>query len=224
MAKLEATGKTIDDAIKNALAQLDGVDRDMVSVEVLENPKSGFLGLGGTLARVAISYDEPGDVSVDMFLEGLLSRMGAEAVIETKETEEGNLKIELSGENMGILIGRRGETLDAIQHITNLVANRKAEHKLRVTLDTEHYREKREEALEHFASKVASQVIKYRRNKVLEPMNAYERHIIHAALQDTKDISTSSTGVEPNRRVVVSYTGVSGNQQRSGYRGNRTQQ
>lgn len=205
---VEATGKTIDDAIASALKMLGGVDRDLVSVEVLENPKSGFLGIGGTPAKVSVCLEEAESAtSVEDFIANLLSKMGNDAKVDSKMTEEGNIAIELTGENMGVLIGRRGETLDAIQHIANLVANKGREEHVRVIVDTENYRAKRTETLENLAKKIANQVLKYKRNKVLEPMNAYERHIIHAALQDIENVSTSSTGVEPNRRVVVNYTG-----------------
>lgn len=208
--KIEATGKTIEEAIENGLNMLGGIDRDLVSVEVLEKPKPGFLGLGGTSARVSISFQEDVVSKATGFLEELLNKMGAEAGIKAEQKSDETIVIELSGDNMGILIGRRGETLDAIQHIVNLVINRGEEKHIRVSIDTENYRKKREESLEKLAQKVASQVQKYKRNKVLEPMNAYERHVIHAALQDYKDVSTSSTGNEPNRRVVVSYTGAGG--------------
>ena len=216
---VEATGKTIDEAIANGLKLLGGIDRDLVSVEVLEKPKAGFLGLGGTPARVSLSCPEEGVAKVTSFLEGLLERMGATAEITATEDEDNNtISVDLAGQNMGILIGRRGETLDAIQHITTLVANHGEEKHVRVLLDTENYRQKREESLTRLAQKVAGQVQKYRRNKVLEPMNAYERHVIHAALQDVENVSTSSTGTEPNRRVVISYTGPGASAGRPPYR------
>ena len=216
---VEATGKTIDDAIAAALEQLGGIDRDLVSVEVLENPKAGFLGLGGTPAKVKVTLEEAESAgSVESFLANLLQKMGTEAKIDSKITESGDIAIELSGENMGVLIGRRGETLDAIQHIANLVANKGREEHVRVMIDTENYRAKRTETLENLAKKVAGQVVKYKRNKVLEPMNAYERHVIHAALQDIENVSTSSTGIEPNRRVVVNYTGPDAGSYRRPYR------
>ena len=206
--KIEATGKTIDEAISNGLEMLGGIDRDLVSVEILENPKSGFLGIGSTPAKVSLSYEAGSTDKVKSFLEGLFEKMQVSAQVATTVDEEnGTVSVDLSGENMGVLIGRRGETLDAIQHITNLVANHGEDKHIRVMIDTENYREKREEALTRLAHKIAGQAKKYRRNKVLEPMNAYERHVIHAALQDVEHISTSSTGVEPNRRVVVTYTG-----------------
>ncbi len=206
---IESTGKTIEEAVSNGLEMLGGVDRDMVSVEVLEKPKAGFLGIGGTAARVSLKYEEAEGDKVKSFLTGLFEKMQVSAEVNTViDEEKGTVSVNLSGENMGILIGRRGETLDAIQHITNLVANHGEDKHLRVMIDTENYRQKREEALTRLALKVAGQAKKYRRNKVLEPMNAYERHVIHSALQDVEDISTSSTGVEPNRRVVINYTGA----------------
>ena len=218
---IEATGKTIEDAIAAGLEMLGGIDRDLVSVEVLENPKSGFLGIGGTPAKVSLSVDEAESAtSVEDFLATMLQKMGAEAKVESKMTDEGNIAIELVGENMGMIIGRRGETLDAIQHIANLVANKGREEHVRVMVDTENYRAKRAETLENLAKKVAGQDLKYKRKKVLEPMNAYERHVIHAALQDVENVSTSSTGVEPNRRVVVNYTGPDAGSYRRPYRSN----
>ncbi len=221
MAQFEATGKTIDEAILNACGAA-GVDRDAVSVEVLENPKSGFLGIGGQLAKIRITWEEASDSSVEGFLSGLFALMGVDATATVTEGEDGNLAIDLAGENMGLLIGRRGETLDALQHITNLVVNHGSDKHVRVTMDTENYRKKREEALVRLAKKVASQVVKYKRNRTLEPMNAYERHVIHTALQEFENVDTSSVGTEPNRRVVISYTGPdagsrSGSYRRGGY-------
>ena len=140
------------------------------------------------------------------FLSGLLEHMDAKAEVKVYEVEKNRYKVILEGEKLGALIGRRGETLDAIQQLTNYSINRGGESKrARVQIDAENYREKREESLERLAQKVAGKVVKYRRNVTLEPMNAYERHVIHAALQDTQYIPTFSIGTEPNRRVVVSY-------------------
>lgn len=205
--RIEATGKTIEEAIANGLEMLGGIDRDLVSVEVLEKPKAGFLGIGGTSAKVSISMQEDSSSKACDFLQELFEKMDTVVEVCVAQKDENTLGIELKGENMGVLIGRRGETLDAIQHIVNLVVNRGDEKHTRVTLDTENYRKKREESLERLAHKVAGQVVKYKKNKVLEPMNAYERHVIHAALQDQQEVSTSSTGSDPNRRIVISYTG-----------------
>ncbi len=150
-------------------------------------------------------HDEKSE-QVRAFLNGLLEHMDAKAEVKVYEVEKGRYKVILEGEKLGALIGRRGETLDAIQQLTNYSVNRGGESKrARVQIDAENYREKREESLERLAQKVAGKVVKYRRNVTLEPMNAYERHVIHTALQDAQYISTFSIGTEPNRRVVVSY-------------------
>lgn len=273
---IDMTGKTEDEAIRRALEQL-GLERDDVSVEILERAKSGFLGIGGSPATVRVSYDdgqpEPKPVKpepksaapkaekkpvycaevlqkevrarekqereakrgerraepkaekaprepavlgeeirdekseqIRTFLSGLLEHMDAKAEVKVYEVEKNRYKVILEGEKLGALIGRRGETLDAIQQLTNYSINRGGESKrARVQIDAENYREKREESLERLAQKVAGKVVKYRRNVTLEPMNAYERHVIHTALQDTQYITTFSIGTEPNRRVVVSY-------------------
>ena len=139
------------------------------------------------------------------FITGLLKRMGTEADIEITPRENKGVNVNLSGPNMGSVIGRRGETLDAIQHLTNYVVNRGSDKHMHISVDAENYRGKREESLVHLAEKMAAKVIKYKRSMALEPMNSYERHIIHTALQDYEGVTTSSTGTEPNRRVVVSY-------------------
>ena len=140
------------------------------------------------------------------FLKGLLEHMDSAAEVKVYESEKGRYKVFLEGEKLGALIGRRGETLDAIQQLTNYSINRGSEkNRARVQVDAENYREKREQSLERLAEKVAGKVTKYRRNVTLEPMNAYERHVIHTALQDTPGVTTFSIGTEPNRRVVVSY-------------------
>jgi spoIIIJ-associated protein len=200
----EATGKTIDEAVNQALLQL-GIERDLATVEVLEKPKSGFLGLGGSLAKVRVTCIELSVTDkAKNFVDGLLARMNAKASTEVDETEEG-IRIRLVGEDLGLLIGHRGETLDAIQHITSFVVNKGEEKHSRIVVDTENYRAKREESLERLARKIAGKAVKYKRNMTLEPMNAYERHVIHTALQSWRDVSTYSTGTEPNRKVVVSY-------------------
>ena len=275
---IDMTGKTEDEALRRALEQL-GMERDDVSVEIIERAKSGFLGIGGSPATIRVSYDdgqpEPKEEpkvseakpaaekrpvycaevlqkkevrakekperesrrserrderpareekkvrepvvlgeeihdekseEIRAFLKGLLEHMDSAAEVNVYEVEKGRYKVILEGEKLGALIGRRGETLDAIQQLTNYSINRSGESKrARVQIDAENYREKREESLERLAQKVAGKVVKYRRNVTLEPMNAYERHVIHTALQDTQYITTFSIGTEPNRRVVVSY-------------------
>ena len=139
------------------------------------------------------------------FLTGLLEHMDSPAQVQVTETEKGRYSVVLEGQKLGQLIGRRGETLDAIQQLTNYAVNSGREKRIRVHVDAENYRAKREQSLESLARKVAAKVTRYRRSVTLEPMNAYERHVIHAALQDVPGVNTYSIGSEPNRRVVVSY-------------------
>ena len=228
---LEKTARTEDEAIAAALAEL-GMDRDDVSVEIVERAKSGFLGIGASPAVIRVSYEAPDPVeekapaapvaepvkaaatevdenpdyaAIRQFLSGLLERMGVKAQIEISTRENGGINVNLSGSGMGAIIGRRGETLDAIQHLTNYAVNRGSEKHLHISVDAENYRSKREESLTRLAEKMAEKAIKYKRSMALEPMNSYERHVIHTALQNYEGVTTSSTGVEPNRRVVVSY-------------------
>ena len=296
------TGKTIDLAIEAALTQL-GLDRDSVSVLVLQQAKAGFLGFGAQPAKVQVTYEVPNPVpekvpekpksalgsasrskpkapaapvkkpeapkpevpkaeqtkveapkmdapkaepkprnerkndapkapkaprepkvekkaepkvytpaepgsteeKIEKFIAGLLEHMNSKAVPHCYPGEGNTYRVDLVGDDLGYLIGRRGDTLDAIQHLTNYAVNRDVEGHIRVNVDAEGYREKREETLRRYARKKAQQVLKARRRTTLEPMNAYERHVIHAALQDMDNITTHSTGVEPNRRVVIEY-------------------
>ena len=276
MSYIDVTGKTEEEAINNALAQL-GMDRDDVSVEILERAKSGFLGMGAKPARVRVTYgpdeapmeeitapvkpavtekkEEPkkeqprpqqpkkeqpkaqqqpkqsqpkreekkpepekraetpvqelpecrddNALRIAGFLTGLLEHMDSPAAVKVYEEEKGRYKAILEGQKLGALIGRRGETLDAIQQLTNYAVNSGKDKRIRVHVDAENYRARREASLESLAMKVAGKVKKYRRSVTLEAMNAYERHVIHAALQDVKGVTTYSVGTEPNRRVVV---------------------
>jgi len=303
---LVTSGKTIDLAIEAALAQL-GLDRDSVSVQVLQQAKTGFLGFGAQPAKVQVTYEapdevpeapkvalssasrkpkaaapapklaepapvkiepakpveapkaevkaeekkpevrperpqqpraprasqppkeprepreprepkapavpkeyapaEPGSVEekIEVFLKGLLEHMDSKAVPHCWKESGNAYQVDLVGDDLGFLIGRRGDTLDAIQHLCNYAVNREVEGHIRVSVDAESYRQKREESLRRYARKKAQQVLKARRRTTLEPMNAYERHVIHAALQDMENITTHSTGVEPNRCVVIEY-------------------
>ena len=282
MSYIDVTGKTEEEAVRKGLEQL-GMDRDDVSVEILERAKSGFLGIGSSPARVRLTYGpeeapvaEPAPVvkpvvqkpaaekeqkparpaapkaaekpvrpekteraprpekadkpqrterpekkeipAIDLplceddnaqrivaFVSGLLEHMDSAAQVKVYEMEKGRYKVILEGDKLGQLIGRRGETLDAIQQLTNYAVNTGADKRIRVQMDAENYRAKREQSLESLARKVAGKVQKYRRSVTLEPMNAYERHVIHATLQDVKGVTTYSVGTEPNRRVVVAF-------------------
>lgn len=246
---IETTGRNEEDAIASALKQL-GMDRDDVSVEILERAKSGFLGIGSSPAKVRVTYEAPDEVveeekpaaapvvveeaapaveekpveapaaaeekvcapaadekaeKIAAFLTGLMEHMDVKAVPNVCRTEEGTYHVDLEGENLGAIIGRRGETLDAIQQLTSYSVNRGASRRVRIQVDAENYRAKREESLVRLANRVADKVVKYHRNVTLEPMNAYERHVIHTALQDHPGVTTYSTGTEPNRRTVVAY-------------------
>ena len=205
LKSIEVSGRTVEEAIETALTQL-GLTRDDVSVEIVEQAKVGFLGLKNTPAVVKVLYDVKKDrtAHVENFLTGLFERMGVEAGVELTEGED-SISVALTGRDPGALIGRRGETLDAIQHLTNYVVNRGASSRVRINIDAENYRQRRNETLENLAARTAGKVIKYRRNITLDPMNAYERHIIHATLQSYAHISTYSVGTEPNRRIVVAY-------------------
>ena len=269
---MEFTAKTEDEAIAKGLAYL-GLDRDDVSVEILERGKTGFLGIGSVPAKVKLTYEAPdeqppipqpepaaqprpapaprpekpkpsrperhapkaepkpqpaprvdrpapkaepdpapkgegadSDVSAAIvkFQTGLFQHMGVEATPVVSRDGD-TYQVVLEGENMGALIGHRGETLDAIQQLTGYAVNRGRSHRVRIHVDAEGYRARREESLNRLARKTAGKVVKYRRNITLEAMNAYERHVIHTALQDYPGVSTFSTGTEPNRRTVVAY-------------------
>ena len=155
------------------------------------------------------------------FIKGLLEKMGSDAVPVLEMKEDGGILVKLTGEKLGMLIGHRGETLDAIQHIANYAINRLTDEHVHISVDAENYRSKREESLKRLAEKVAGKVLKYRRSMRLEPMNSYERHVIHTVLQDVDGVSTYSIGTEPNRRIVVAYGNNAGPRRddRRGYRG-----
>ena len=212
---IEVQGRTEEEAIETALEQL-GLSRDDVSVEIIEQARTGFLGLKNTPAIIKVVYEvKSGQAEhVETFLTGLFERMDIDVDLEIKK-EEGSINIVLTGKDPGALIGRRGETLDAIQHLSNYVVNRSVSNRVRINLDAENYRQRRNEALENLATRTAGKVIKYRRNMTLDPMNAYERHIIHTALQEHRQVSTFSVGSEPNRRVVVAYGENRENSERS---------
>jgi len=205
LKSIEVQGRTEDEAIETALEQL-GMSRDDVSVEIVEQARTGFLGIKNSPAIVKVAYEttEERTEQIASFLTGLFERMDIEVSFDITE-EEDSISVILVGKDPGALIGRRGETLDAIQHLTNYAINRSVSGRVRINLDAENYRQRRNEALENLASRTAGKVIKYRRNMTLDPMNAYERHVIHSALQEHEQVSTFSVGSEPNRRVVVAY-------------------
>lgn len=200
MAKsIEIKAKTVDEAILNGLSEL-GLGIDQVDVEILQEGK-GFLGLGrSALIRLTEKQTLTGDA--EQFLNELFSKMGVQATASATE-EEKSIKIDIAGDSTGILIGRRGETLDSLQYLTSLVVNKGTQEYKRITLDTENYRAKREETLVALANRIASKVARTGKRVVLEPMNPYERRILHATLHNHDKVETVSEGEEPFRRVVV---------------------
>ncbi len=201
MQCIEMSAKTKDEAISAALAEL-GATIDEVEVVVLEEASKGFLGFGNKEAKVKVTLLPNPIRRAENFLNGLFHLAKEEVTVDVTKDDD-TLNVEFSGPDMGIIIGKRGETLDAIQHLTSLVVNRGDDEFIKVSCDTENYRAKRNEALESLAHKLARKVAKTRRNTTLEPMNAYERRIIHSALQDDKYVTTYSVGQGMNRKVVI---------------------
>lgn len=199
---IEKSAKTKEEAIALALEEL-GIDESNATIEVVEEGSKGFLGIGSKDAVVRVSANGvDSSKRAEDFLSKIFELTGEEVNVEA--TSEGDtLKVNLSGPDMGIVIGKRGETLDALQHLTSLVVNRGDSDFMKVSLDAENYREKRNEALESLAHKLANKVVRTRRNTTLEPMNAYERRIIHSALQDHESVTTYSVGQGINRKVVI---------------------
>lgn len=203
MKTIEMVGKTVEDATNAALGELNAKIED-VEVEVLEEGSKGFLGMGSKDAKVRVTLKcTPVSNAVD-FLTQLFDVWGIEVKINA-ELEGDVLRINLEGDDMGVVIGKRGETLDALQHLTSLNVNTGNGDFVKVSIDTEGYREKRVKTLENLAAKLASKVAKTKHNVTLEPMNSYERRIIHASLQDNEYVTTYSVGQSPNRKVVIAY-------------------
>lgn len=201
---VEKTGKTVEEAVEAALSEL-AVDRDSVTYEILEEPSKGFLGIiGGKQAKVRVTVKEvSAEDKADKFLHEIFAAMQLEVGID-KEERDGYHIYNLNGENMGILIGKHGQTLDALQYLTNLAANHgENEEKIRIVLDIEDYRRRREDTLKHLATRLADKARRTKQKIVLEPMNRHERKVIHMALQNSRGIMTYSAGDEPFRKVVI---------------------
>ncbi len=199
---IETTGKTVEEAIEAGLKELKK-DKEQVKVEVIEAPNKGFLGIiGSKLAKVKLTVVENPEEDAKSFLRDVFNTMGIDAQIAAR-LEGNSLNISLEGPNMGVIIGRRGQTLDSLQYLVSLVVNKSREDYLKVFVDTENYREKREETLIRLANKMAKKAKKIGKTVVLEPMNPYERRIIHASLQNNPFVQTYSEGDEPYRKVVI---------------------
>jgi len=198
---IEKSAKTVDEAIALALEEL-GVSKDDVEIEVIEEGSKGFLGIGSKDAVVKVSCNPDTEKRAKDFLEKIFEITKEDVQVETS-IDGDVLKVNLSGPDMGIVIGKRGETLDALQHLTSLAVNKGDKSFLKISLDAENYREKRNVALESLAQKLAAKAMRTGRNQTLEPMNAYERRIIHSALQDHETVTTYSVGQGVNRKVVI---------------------
>ena len=202
MRSVITTGKTMEDAILAAAIQL-AVQRDKLEIEVLEEPVKGLFGVfGGKDAKIKASVVQSMGDKTHIFLSELLDKMNLEAKVEVTETDD-LISVNVSGPKMGILIGHRGETLDAVQYLTSLAINRESNKYKRIIIDTENYRRKREETLARLAKRLARKVHKTRRKVVLEPMNPFERRVIHSTLQKDPHVVTHSEGDEPYRKVVI---------------------
>lgn len=202
MKFVEKTDKTIAEAINAALIELD-TTKDKVDVEILEEPSKGLFGIfGAKPAKVRVTLNVNPIEKATEFLEQILDKMGLDCLLKTK-FKNNNLYIDIIGNNVALLIGRRGQTLDSIQYLVSLVVNNGEADYIRVILDAENYRRKREQTLIRLANKLAYKVKKYKKSITLDPMNPYERRIIHSALQSHSDVGTRSTGDEPNRKIII---------------------
>ncbi|MDD3880582.1 MAG: protein jag [Syntrophomonas sp.] len=201
---VEKKGKNVDEAIKAALDELE-CEIDDVSIEVLEEASKGILGLVGRRpAVVRVSLMVKPEEEVRQVVDELLGRMKIDYQINRVEWEDGRVRVNIIGNDMGLLIGRKGETLNAVQYIISLIINRQREERIRVLLDVEDYRKKREESLEALALRLSDKVKKTRKNVVMRPMSSQERRVVHTILQADPQITTFSLGDEPNRKVVIS--------------------
>ncbi len=202
LRKIEKKAKSVEEAKALALAEL-GVGEDEVRFEVTEEGSKGFLGLGSKEATVVAELTDPEVSIAKLFLKGVLENMQLDVEITAEMNDEGDINIELEGENLGIIIGKRGDTLDSLQYLTSLVVNKESERYIKVIIDAENYREKRYNALVALSNRLAAKVARTGKRHTLEPMNPYERRIIHSNLQANEDVTTRSVGEDPYRKVVI---------------------
>ena len=200
----EFTGKTVEDAVMEAAIKLETTS-DRMEYEVLEKGSNGFLGIGSKPARIRARKVMETAERAEKFLMDVLEAMDLKATVSMEENkEERTLDIDLAGDDMGVLIGKRGQTLDSLQYLVSLVVNKGEDDYIRVKVDTENYRQRRKDTLENLAKNIASKVRRTGKPVTLEPMNPYERRVIHSALQNDRYVETHSEGEEPFRKVVVS--------------------
>ena len=200
---IEISAKTVDDAITEATIQL-GTTSDKLEIEVVDKGSTGFLGIKSKPAVIKVRKKNSTEDNIKEFLTAVFGAMDLQVEIDIKIDEENMIaEVELKGDKMGVLIGKRGQTLDSLQYLTNLAVNKNSENYIRVKLDTEDYRKRRKETLENLAKNISFKVKKTRKPVFLEPMNPFERRVIHSALQNDKYVETHSEGEEPFRHVVV---------------------
>ena len=209
--EITVSAKSVDEAVAKAVAELGAPSADKIEYTVLEEAKKGFLGIGASDAKILATYVMGGEYEALAFIKKLLSDMNIEAEIAMTDGDNGEKIIAISGESAAILIGHHGETLDSLQYLANLSANKKVDGKkgdyVKIAVDVEGYRAKREETLRALARKMASKVLKYKKSVMLEPMNPYERRIIHSEIQNIEGVSTNSIGSENNRKIVIFLDG-----------------
>ena len=205
--ELIISAKTVEEALEKAVAELGAPNKDSLTYTVLEEPKKGFLGFGAAFAKINASYEAKGAAAALALVRSLIEGMGIAATVTLAESDDENKLIRVEGESAGVLIGHHGDTLDSLQYLANLAANKKVAGEkrdfCRVTVDVENYRAKREETLRALARRKAEQVLRYKKSVMLEPMNPYERRIIHSEVQLIEGVSTNSIGSENNRKVVI---------------------
>ena len=201
LTKTEKEAKSVDEAKALALNEL-GIDENEAEIEVLEEGTKGFLGIGSKVARVKATAKDANAAVAKHFLNDIFDAMGLDVAVNAKTGDE-SLDVFMEGSRMGLVIGKHGDTLDALQYLTSLVVNRESDERVRVILDTENYREKRQAALLQLSSRLADKVSRTGKKHTLEPMNPYERRIIHSSLQANEDVTTFSIGEEPYRKVVI---------------------
>ena len=201
------TAKTIDEAVDLAVKELGAPSADKIEYTVLEEPKKGLFGIGATNAKISATYNVGGEENALAFIKTLLGDMSIEADVTMTDGENGEKRISVTGEAAAVLIGHHGDTLDSLQYLANLAANKRVDGKkeayVKISVDVEGYRAKREETLRTLARRMAAKVQKYKKSVMLEPMNPYERRIIHSEIQNIEGVSTNSIGSENNRKIVI---------------------
>ena len=202
--QIEKRGKSVDEAIKNALDELNCTIEDVI-IDVLEEPSKGLLGIVKRPAIIKVTLREKPEDNALRVVQELLAKMNINYEIDKVEVKDNQVRINFTGKDMGLLIGYRGETLNALQFLAGLIINKNKEERINLTLDVEDYRKKKEESLEALAIRLSNKVKETRKNVIMRPMNSQERRVVHTVLQGDTNVSTYSMGDEPNRKVVIAF-------------------